>query len=158
MATHIAFAWRGFAPPAARGRSSPAHGRPVRLHSVDIGTCSRCGRGSARATAPALQAEWTGSSSPHWPPELLPLASATADPAPRSAVASDFAYLGPLLEHFHRNPALCVSDWTLVSTRWLAGRQAVPHPGRALGMSHANRHRWCLSCFRAQTCRSPRRT
>jgi hippurate hydrolase len=37
---------------------------------------------------------------------LLPLATATADPALRSAVASDYAYLGPLFEHFHRHPEL----------------------------------------------------
>jgi hippurate hydrolase len=42
---------------------------------------------------------------------LLPLASATADPALRSAVASDYAYLGPLFEHFHRNPELSFREF-----------------------------------------------
>ena len=42
---------------------------------------------------------------------LLPLASATADPALRSAVASDCAYLGPLFELFHRNPELSFREF-----------------------------------------------
>lgn len=42
---------------------------------------------------------------------LLPLASATADPALRSAVASDYAYLGSLFEHFHRNPELSFREF-----------------------------------------------
>lgn len=42
---------------------------------------------------------------------LLPLCSATADPTLLSAVAEDYRYLGPLFEHFHRNPELSFREF-----------------------------------------------
>lgn len=42
---------------------------------------------------------------------LAPFVCATADPALDAAVAGDYAYLGPLFEHFHRNPELSFREF-----------------------------------------------